>query len=349
MEKFKIVKNNLFLENVYNGLEFAINRNFNNLENLFYFTKVLQNLYFKLNFEKLNFEIILQNKILLGKSRDNLEIDNIFNFCHNNNVTDYFSKENVTKLLQNSVTLIFTKILQKITKYIYLAIFNTKLNISKSVDGGNEMRTLITKLNQIYKLVTSYCKDWSLPIFGNLHILFDAIIFNYFVTETISTKMAMTMKMSLPFLERWFQEKQIIVSQKLSQNNLLSQTDNSTCQFTISRECADVCILQQKNILSNLENRNLICPNLTNQQISYLFSNFYFEEGDNQENDVKLLLNMANELGETPQLEKVIICPKLEIIFDKIELLQNEKTLEKTIQLISESKFKNELNCLLLD
>ncbi len=68
------------------------------------------------------------------------------------------------------------------------------------------------------------------------------------------------LKMNISFLEAWFFESK------------LTMGENITALFSYSRQMADVCVLSQESLATDKVMRDMVCPDLTTQQITYILA-----------------------------------------------------------------------------
>ena len=164
---------------------------------------------------------------------------------------------------------LFRHVIVRLKPYLFKSVFNSKLTSSKSTDGGQEMRNLHDFLNRIFDTFKQLRIEPRIVqhFFENLALISDALVFNHFLTkEHIGASVALPVKMGLLFVENWFNAKNII------------GPDSAMIAFHLSREASDVCILAQKQILTDEEMRKVVCPHLTKNQIAYIFSNFFEDD-----------------------------------------------------------------------
>ncbi|KAG2392097.1 hypothetical protein C9374_013582 [Naegleria lovaniensis] len=164
----------------------------------------------------------------------------------------------------------FRHVIIRLRPYLIKAIFNSKLTTSKSTDGGLDTRLLQQFLNRIFDTFKQLRMEPRVThhFFSNLAKLSDAVIFNHFLLkETIGANIALTVKMGLVFLENWFQAKNFADIELIE-----GGTQQQLISFHYSRELSDVCILGQKQVLSDESLRSAVCPHITKPQLVYIFN-----------------------------------------------------------------------------
>lgn len=172
----------------------------------------------------------------------------------------------------------FRHVIIRLRPYLIKAIFNSKLTTSKSTDGGLDTRLLQQFLNRIFDTFKQLRIEPRITqhFFSNLAKLSDAVIFNHFlVKETIGANVALTVKMGLVFLENWFHSKNIADIELIQQ--LIS--------FHYSRELSDVCILGQKQVLSDDSLRSAVCPHISKHHLVYIFNHLTLDSEFKLTND----------------------------------------------------------------
>ena len=175
-----------------------------------------------------------------------------------------------------------TRVVLLLKEKLLKAIFNPKQASSKSTDGGPEMRICLSTLSEIYQHFEQQKADKRVinHFFENLALCLDSVIFNQFIRDSISATKGLQVKMSVAFLENWFTSKGIIQTLRKTFEDGDEVIDDEKLQvtFTLSREAADICVIAQKQLLTDEGLRRMVCPELSLQQVAFIFSKFVPDE-----------------------------------------------------------------------
>jgi hypothetical protein len=91
----------------------------------------------------------------------------------------------------------------------------------------------------------------------------DSYICNLFMSVPEHAKRAVEIKVGMSYFETWYQDEKIKCNDQ----------EGKSLIFKYSRECINVCIVSEKDVLSDDSLRKMICPNLDQNQIEILLKN----------------------------------------------------------------------------
>lgn len=168
----------------------------------------------------------------------------------------------LTQIMVDGYFNLLQGLFKKFDNYIERAIFDTKnenvnagyyyimfyhLYSILSPDGGAEMQFLLKLLSNTKDHLNNVGLDPRLinNAFENIAMYIDAYIFNMFIKNaSVNAGRALQVKMSVSFLENWFEDNAIKFVQDLSPDA------NAHTFFPCSRQSADVCVIAQKSLLT---------------------------------------------------------------------------------------------------
>ncbi|KAG2388844.1 hypothetical protein C9374_000283 [Naegleria lovaniensis] len=174
-----------------------------------------------------------------------------------------------------------TRIVQQLKERLLKAVFNPKQASSKSTDGGPDMRICCSILNDVYQRFEQQKLDKRVTnhLFENLACCLDSLIFNQFVRDNTSASKGLQVKMSVTFLENWFTSKGIVQTlRKNFADDEELEEEKLQVYFTLSRQAADICVIAQTVLLQDEDTRRMVCPELTVQQIAFIYSVYKADE-----------------------------------------------------------------------
>jgi len=196
---------------------------------------------------------------------------------------------------------------ERLDSCIDKAIFDVQGDMNAGVlspDGGVQMQHLLLSLNHVKDTLTKRNLDARIinHAFDCVSQYIDAYVFNTLIKNAkVNTSKALQIKMSMSVLEGWFEQNDIKVA---------SSIDSMHKFFRFSRQSADVCVIAQKELLTDESMRSIVCPSLSVSQIGYLLSNF--NSDDNYKSQVP-----ANVLQQLKQIEgditKLYVKPVMDI------------------------------------
>ncbi|KAL9645710.1 hypothetical protein ABK040_003442 [Willaertia magna] len=191
------------------------------------------------------------------------------------------------------------------------AVFNPKQATSKSTDGEPEMKLCLNILSEEFKRFEAQKVEQRVVnyFFENLAVCLDAIVFNEFITNTVTTSKCLQIKMGVAFLENWFESRRIVqtISKRLGDD---VDENDLVVSFSLSRQAADVCVISRKKVLSDEDMRKMVCPEITLPQIAYMFSNFEEDEFSDKLSSQEI----EDLVGETPKLSNVLYKPNIDFL-----------------------------------
>ncbi|KAL9645609.1 hypothetical protein ABK040_000671 [Willaertia magna] len=292
-------KSEIFGKNVLAALSYKMNSCIyeNNLFKANYWLNTMMKLLHLLKLDKLEDKIISNMKnnvtqktfnILLNDYKEDptslfLELDTI-NIPETTNGVIDVKKPNVDEFLKNYCQLIYNsyydclKLMYSQVKSLILeklfGVVNNQTPVSLGKMGDVKVDVIVKKLKEWMEALKRSQIDNRIIIhvFETIANLMDSLIFNQFLTMISNEKQkypkgikdasmnhGIHIKMSVSFLESFFFEEHLTAG--LDVQNL----------FHLSREAADVCVLGQKDLLSQGSDlREVVCPHLTTNQIAIL-------------------------------------------------------------------------------
>jgi predicted nucleic acid-binding Zn-ribbon protein len=159
------------------------------------------------------------------------------------------------------VSLLKTLII-KLDAAVHNAMFDA-YDLGQDYDGEAAMDKITMELDTaLDELQHEYNVDQRIVLhyFACIGKLLDVMVFNNCIShhKKLAVEDAIQIKMNISFLEAWFFESK------------LTMGENIVSIFSFSRQLADVCVLGQEDLPDNKEMRDIVCPNLSTQQIAYI-------------------------------------------------------------------------------
>lgn len=353
-------KNTTFCENFLRVLEYTIDRNIFDIEQTIYWINVMYRL---IDLLKKDHPQIIQKMFVKSQMEDEKSPQQSLTF--NKNPPEFISsgkgKSRFGKDIDENV-MIFGSCIHSILTKTYLSLLN---QLFKNVDQQLQLQLFeITKQKVVNSVTKQNVNDDSKILhlldvvqvyynefvkqkveaniinhfFESLLQHLDIYIFNKMMSEQTFTSKGIQIKMTLSFIQNWFEERSIKSSHK---------------SFIFSREAADVCVISQKSLLTDTQMRNELCPNLNISQISRLLSNYSEDELDPTKISSSIIQTLQKD---TLEKQKYLLSQKIDFynIFDlktssilklplfNMDLNQNKSKLEK-IKLSEKYTEKKEL------
>jgi len=171
----------------------------------------------------------------------------------------------LASLLDLSYMCMLKTLMIKLDAVVHNSMFDA-YDLGDAYDGEAAMDKITLELDTVLdELQHEFHVDQRIVLhfFACVGRLLDVMIFNNCIAyhKKLTMNEGIQLKMNISFLEAWFFESK------------LTMGENITALFSYSRQIADVCVLSQDSLATDKVMREMVCPDLTTQQISYILAN----------------------------------------------------------------------------